>query len=158
MKNFKGMVNKFLDSAFRNQLQNQATKLGIKGRQAIDILALTSNTIKEILQAEVKNGNYAGVVKFLKSPPVQMGTNLLADKIMQRLVSRLILRFGLPGGVAVNVATLLLPFLLKRLSKKALNSGNVQDLLHSVGITKSAEKLNVLKNIVKNKFSSGQAA
>jgi hypothetical protein len=139
-------------------LYDQAEKFGLKGKQAIDIISLSSNTIKEILQAELKNGNYNGVVAFLKSTPVQVGTNLLIDKIVQRLVGRLIIRFGLPGGIALNLATLLVPFLIKRLSKKALTTGQVQDLFNVVGVTTSLDKFNVLKTQIRNKFTSGQAA
>ncbi len=152
------MIDKYLNNGFRERIQNQAEKFGIKGKQAFDIISLTSNTIKEILQAELKAGNFNGVVTFLKSTPVQVGTNLLVDKIMQRLVSRLILRFGFPNIVALNVATLLVPFLVKRIGKKALKTGKVQDLLNAVGITNQIEKLNILKNQVKDKFTPGQAA
>ncbi|GEO06652.1 hypothetical protein AAE02nite_43160 [Adhaeribacter aerolatus] len=158
MGNFTQMLNKYFNNGFRERIQDQAEKFGVKGKQAFDIISLASGTVKEILQAELKNGNYNGVVTFLKSAPVQAGTNLVADKIIQRLVGRLILRFGLPGGVALNVATLLVPFIIKRLSKKALKSGKVQDLLNSVGVTSQLEKLNILKNQVKDKFSPGQAA
>ncbi|KAA5547918.1 hypothetical protein [Adhaeribacter rhizoryzae] len=152
------MVNKYLSNGFRERIQSQAEQFGLKGKQAFDIIALTSSTVKEILQAELKNGNYNGVVTFLKSKPGQIGTNLLVDKIMQRLVSRLILRFGLPGGAALNIATLLLPFILKRIGKKALTTGKVQDLLNSLGVTSQLEKLNILKNQVKDKFTPGKAA
>ena len=152
------MFTNYFNNGFRERIQDQAEKFGIKGKQAFDIIALTSSTVKEILQAELKNGNYNGVVTFLKSTPVKTGTNLLVDKIIQRLVGRLILRFGLPGGVALNVATLLVPFILKRLSNKALKSGQVQDLLNSVGVTSQIEKLNILKSQVKDKFTPGKAA
>ncbi len=158
MGNFIQMINKYINNGFRERIQSQAERFGLKGKQAFDIIALTSNTVKEILQAELKNGNYNGVVTFLKSTPGQIGTNLLVDKIMQRLVSRLILRFGLPGGVALNIATLLLPFILKRIGKKALTTGKVQDLLNSLGVTSQLEKLNILKNQVKDKFTPGKAA
>ena len=152
------MINNFFNNGFRNHLYDQAQQFGIKGKQAIDIISLTTSTIKEILQAELKNGNYNGVVTFLKSETIQVGSNLVVDKVIQRLVGRLILRFGLPGGVALNLATLLVPFLIKRISKKALQSGKVYDFLNSVGVTNQIEKLNILKNQVKNKFTAGKAA
>lgn len=152
------MFNNYFNNGFRERIQDQAEKLGVKGKQALDIISLTTSTVKEILQAELKNGNYSGVVSFLKSTPVQFGTNLLADKIMQRLVGRLILRFGIPGGMALNIATLLVPFILKRISKKALKSGKVQDLLNSIGVTNQLEKFQILKNQVKDKFTSNKAA
>jgi hypothetical protein len=83
---------------------------------------------------------------------------LVVDKVIQRLVGRLILRFGLPGGVALNLATLLVPFLIKRIGKKALQSGKVQDFFNSVGVTNQLEKWNILKNQVKDKFTTGKAA
>jgi hypothetical protein len=158
MENFTHMFNNYFNNGFRERIQDQAEKLGVKGKQALDIISLTTSTVKEILQAELKNGNYSGVVSFLKSTPVQFGTNLLADKIMQRLVGRLILRFGIPGGMALNIATLLVPFILKRISKKALKSGKVQDLLNSIGVTNQLEKFQILKNQVKDKFTSNKAA
>lgn len=152
------MINKYFNNGLRDRLHEQAEKFGLKGKQAIDIISLTSSTIKEIIQAELKNGNYNGVVAFLKSSPAQTGTNLVVDKIIQRIVGRLILRFGLPGGIALNLATLLVPFLLKRLSKKALKSGQVQDLFNSVGLTTPVEKFNILKNQIKEKFTLAKAA
>ena len=152
------MINKYSNNGLRDRLQENAEKFGLKGKQAIDIISLTTSTIKEILQTELKNGNYNGVVAFLKSKPVQFGTDLLVDKIIQRLVGRLILRFGLPGGIALNLATMLVPFLLKRISKKALQSGKVQDLFSSVGVTTSIDKFNILKNQVVDKFTSKKVA
>jgi hypothetical protein len=158
MGKFTFMINKYFNNGFRDRIYDHAEKFGIKGKQAIDIISLTTSTLKEILQAELKNGNYNGVVAFLKSTPVQAGTNLVVDKIIQRLVGRLILRFGLPGGVALNLATLLVPFLIKRIGKKALKSGKVQDLFNSVGVTNQLEKVSILKNQVKDKFTPGKAA
>lgn len=155
---FTKMINNYLNNGFRERIQSQAEQFGLKGKQAFDIISLTKSTVKEILRAELKNGNYDGVVAFLRSTPVQVGTNLVVEKIVQRLVSRLILRFGLPGGAALNVATLLVPFIIKRISKKAFKSGKVQDFLSSVGVKDRTEKLDILKNQVKDKFNSGQAA
>jgi hypothetical protein len=158
VERLKLMVPKYFNNQFREHIYEQAGKLGLKGKQAIDILTVTTTTIKEVLQAELKNGNYNGVVTFLKSTPIKAGANLVVDTIIQRLAGRLILRFGLPGSVAVNLALLLVPFFLKRISKKALKTGKVQDLFNTVGVTEKNEKFNILKNQIKEKFKPNQAA
>ncbi|PIQ22299.1 MAG: hypothetical protein COW65_03995 [Cytophagales bacterium CG18_big_fil_WC_8_21_14_2_50_42_9] len=147
-----------LNGPIRNKLVLQAEKIGLKGQEAIDVITTTKNTIKEVLQAELKSDKYNEVLTFLKHASVNAGKDLIFDKIIQRVVSRLILRFGFPQTLAVSLATLLVPFLLKRLGNKALKSGKVQDLFLSLGVRNRVEKLSILKNQIINKFNYKQAA
>ena len=142
----------------REFLQQQAVKIGLKSRQTIDVISLIKSTVTEVLQAELKNGNYNEVISFLKNSSLKVGRELLVDKITQRVVSRLIIRFGLPHSVAMNVAMLVVPFILKRLAAKALKSGKVQDLLQSLGINDQLDKFQILKNQLKDKFNFRKAA
>ena len=142
----------------REFLQQQAVKIGLKSRQTIDVISLIKSTVTEVLQAELKNGNYNEVISFLKNSSLKVGRELLVDKITQRVVSGLIIRFGLPHSVAMNVAMLVVPFILKRLAAKALKSGKVQDLLQSLGINDQLDKFQILKNQLKDKFNFRKAA
>ncbi|WP_026464185.1 hypothetical protein [Adhaeribacter aquaticus] len=152
------MINKFFNSDVRDRLQIQAKRIGLKSHQAIDVITVAKNTVKEVLQAELKNGNYDQVVDFLKSSAFKVGKDLVLDKIIQRVVARFIIRFGLPNTVALNLAVLLVPFILKRVSKKALSSGRVQDFLNAIGVTDKVEKMNILKLQLKDKFTFDKKA
>jgi len=157
IQKFTSMIHHF-NGPVRNKLVQQAEKIGLKGQEAIDVISTTKNTIKEVLQTELKSGKYDEVLTFLKNSSVKAGKNIIFDKIVQRVVSRLILRFGFPQTLAVSLATLLVPFILKRLGNKALKSGKVQDLFLSLGVRDRVEKLSILKNQIKDKFTPKQAA
>jgi hypothetical protein len=147
------MIQQHFNGKVRDQIQQRAEAFGLKGLQAIDVITTTKNTIKEVLQAELKNGHYNEVLTLLKNTALKTGKQIFFDKIIQRVVGRLIVRFGLPQTVALTLATLLVPFILRRLGKKALKSGKVQDLLNSLGVTDRLEKFNILKHQVQDKFS-----
>lgn len=152
------MIQKIFNGAVRQQIQQRAGHYGLKGQEAIDVITTIKNTVKEVLHAELKNGNYNVVLDFLKTAAVKTGKQVFYDKIIQRVVGRLILRFGLPQTVAFTLATLLVPFILKRLGKKALKSGQVNDLLHSLGVTDRLEKFTILRQQMKNRFSQDKKA
>jgi len=157
IQRFTSMIHYF-NGPVRNKLVQQAEKIGLKGQEAIDVINTTKNSIKEVLQAELKSGKYNEVVFFLKNASINTGKNIIFDKIIQRVVSRLILRFGFPQALALSLATLLVPFILKRLGNKALKSGKVQDLFLSLGVRDRLDKLSILRNQIINKFSTKQAA
>ena len=150
---FTYMIN-FFNGSIRHKLVEQAEKIGLKGQEAVDVIATTKNTIQEVLQAELKSGKYNEVLSFLKDTSVNVSKDFIFNKIVQRVVSRLILRFGFPHTLAVSLATMLVPFILKRLGKRALKSGKVQDVFVSLGVHDKVEKLSILKDQLKNKFSS----
>ncbi|MGV3642336.1 MAG: hypothetical protein ACO1NZ_17565 [Adhaeribacter sp.] len=147
------MILKYFNGNVRQQIQRRAQQFGLKGQEAIDVLLTTKNTVKEVLYGELKNGHYSEVLTLLKSAAVEKGSRLFFDKIIQRVVGRLILRFGLPQTVAFTLATLLVPFILKKLGRKALKSGKVQDLFRVIGVTDRLEKFRILKHQVADKFS-----
>ena len=157
IQKFTSMIHYF-NGPVRNKLVQQAEKIGLKGQEAIDVINTTKNSIKEVLQAELKSGKYNEVISFLQNASINTGKNIIFDKIIQRVVSRLILRFGFPQSLALSLATLLVPYILTRLSNKALKSGKVQDLFLSLGVRDSLEKLSILKNQLIDKFSTKQTA
>lgn len=114
---------------WRGKILQQAETFGMKSQQVLDVISLTRNAIKEELQAEIKNGRYKLVAQFLLNQSVRHGKNLLFDKIIQKVASRLILRLGLPGGLAVSIASLIVPILIKGVSKKVLKNTTVQEWL-----------------------------
>jgi len=146
------MIN-FFNGTIRYQLVEQAEKIGLKGQEAIDVISTTKNAIQEVLQAELKSGKYNEVLTFLKDTSINVSKDFIFNKIVQRVVSRLILRFGFPHTLAVSLATLLVPFILKRLGKRALKSGKIQDVFLSLGVHDKVEKFSILKDQLKNKFS-----
>jgi len=157
IQKFTSMIHYF-NGPVRNKLVQQAEKIGLKGQEAIDVINTTKNSIKEVLQAELKSGKYNEVISFLQNASINTGKNIIFDKIIQRVVSRLILRFGFPQSLALSLATLLVPYILTRLSNKALKSGKVQDLFLSLGVRDSLEKLSILKNQLIDKFSTKHTA
>ncbi|WP_147275637.1 hypothetical protein [Adhaeribacter pallidiroseus] len=114
---------------WRGKIFQQAEALGMKSQQVLDVISLTRSAIKEELQAELENGRYKLVVQFILNQSVRHGKNLFFDKVIQKVASRLILRLGLPGGLAVSIATLLVPMLIKGVSKKVLKNNTVQEWL-----------------------------
>ena len=158
------MIQKFFNGAVRQQIQDRAGQFGLKGQEAIDVITTTKNTVKEVLHAELQSGRYNEVLTLLKNSALQSGKKVFFDKqvffdkIIQRVVGRLMVRFGLPQTVAFTLATLLVPFILKRLGKRALKSGKVQDLLHSLGVMDQLEKFKILKHQVKGKFAPEKKA
>ena len=158
------MIQKIFNGAVRQQIQDRAGQFGLKGQEAIDVITTTKNTVKEVLHAELQSGRYNEVLTLLKNSALQSGKKVFFDKqvffdkIIQRVVGRLMVRFGLPQTVAFTLATLLVPFILKRLGKKALKSGKVQDLLHSLGVMDQLEKFKILKHQVKGKFATEKKA
>lgn len=137
-------------NGLRKTLSNQAEAFGLKGSQALDIIALTKNAIKEELQAEINRGHSKTVKDFLQNNAIRYGKDLLFDKIIQRVASRLILRLGLPGGLAVTIASYLVPMLLKSISKKILKHNKVQGFLAGITIPASIEFIQEAKNKVTN--------
>ncbi len=141
------MITNNLNSEWRGRIFRQAEAFGIKGRQVLDVIALTRSAIKEELLAELKNGRYKPVLQFLLDQSMRHGKNILFDKIIQKVAGRLILRLGLPGGLAVSIATLIVPILLKGLTKKALKNANVQNLVSRLEAREQLPDLSTLKNI-----------
>jgi hypothetical protein len=152
------MILKYFNGNVRHQVQQRAEQYGLKGQEAIDVITTTKNAIKEVLQAELKEGHYNEVLTFLRNAALKSGKQIFFDKIIQRVVGRLIIRFGLPQTVALTLATLLVPFMLKRMGNKALKSGKVQDLLNNLGVTGQLEKFNILKHQVTDKFKIKKTA
>jgi hypothetical protein len=143
---------RYFNGNVRSQIQQRAEQFGLKGQEAIDVLITTKNTVKEVLHAELKSGHYNQVLTLLKNSALKSGKQIFFDKIIQRVVGRLMVRFGLPQTVALTLAMLLVPFILKRLGRKALKSGQVRDLLHSLGVTDKLEKFKILQHQVRDKF------
>jgi hypothetical protein len=148
---------RYFNGTVRHQIQQRAQQFGLKGQEAIDVIFTTKKAVKEILQTELRNGHYNEVLSLLKNAALKSGKQFFYDKIIQRVVGRLILRFGLPQTVALTLATLLVPFILNRLGKKALKSGKVQDLLNSLGVRDKLEKLDILSHQVRDKFTKTAA-
>ncbi|QNF35226.1 hypothetical protein HUW51_21820 [Adhaeribacter swui] len=142
---------------WRGKIFQQAEAFGMKSQQVLDILTLTKSAIKEELQAEIKNGQYKVVLQFLVDQSVRHGKNLLFDKIIQKVAARLILRLGIPGGLAVNIATLLVPVLLKGVSKKVLKNTDIQTWLTQINHSKIVPQINALKNFFKKDNNAAAA-
>lgn len=135
----------------------QAEAFGVKGQQVLDVITLTRSAIKEELQAEIVSGRYNSVGQFLLNQSVQHGKNLLFDKIIQKVAIRLILRLGFPGGLAVSIATLIVPILIKGVTKKILKNTSVSEWLLQFTNRHQITDLLKFKNYLK-KDSGAEAA
>ena len=146
------MINNYLNTGLRDKISKQAEAFGLKGSQALDVISLTKNAIKEELQAEIHRGQYKSVAEFLQKNALRYGKDILYDKIIQRVASRLIIRLGLPGGLAVTVASYLVPVLLKSIGKKVITKNNLQNFLTSFKLPPNLPGVQKVKNIVSEKF------
>jgi hypothetical protein len=149
---------RYFNGNVRHQIRQRAEQFGLKGQEAIDVLLTTKNTVKEVLHAELKSGHYTQVLTLLKNSALKSGKQIFFDKIIQRVVGRLMVRFGLPQTVALTLAMLLVPFILKRLGRKALKSGKVRDLFISLGVTDKLEKFRILQHQLHGKFTDEKMA
>lgn len=142
---------------WRGKIIQQVEAFGVKNQQVLDVISLAKTAIKEEIQTEIKNGRYKEVAQFLLHQSVRHGKNLLFDKIIQKVASRLILRLGLPGGLAVSIATLIVPILLKGVTKKVLKNTSVQEWITQVSNSHYLPNLATFKNYFK-KDSGAEAA
>ncbi|PSR53143.1 hypothetical protein AHMF7605_06165 [Adhaeribacter arboris] len=147
-----------IHSDWRGKVFRQAAAFGIKGQQILDVISLTRNVIKEELHTEVKKGQNKPVLQFLLNQSIQHGKNILFDKIIQRVAGRLILRLGIPGGLAVSIATLIVPILLKGLTKKAMKNVNVQNLIARLDARDQLPDLSALKTMFRRQDPDSAAA
>lgn len=146
------MINTIINKGIRDKISKQAEAFGLKSSQALDVISLTKNAIKEELQAEINRGEHKSIVAFLQNNAVRYGKSILFDKIIQRVASRLILRLGLPGGLAVTIASYLVPLLLKSISKKVMSTNNAQKIVASLKLPLNLPGIQDVKKMVTNKF------
>lgn len=122
---------------FRNGTQQLTLLLraaGLKGRQIKEAVQVTTESVVQDLKIELNKGNYQEVISFLKTNSTVLGKTLILERLTSKLVSRLMLRLGLPGMLAAGVVTILLPFVLARLRKKAMEKKDAEEFLDTFEI------------------------
>jgi hypothetical protein len=121
-------------SFFENSTQKLTLLLraaGLKGRQVVEAIRVTTEGLIEDLKAEINKGNYKEVITFLGTNAIVWGRSALLDRLTKKVASRLMLRLGLPGAIAAGAVTLLLPFVLMKLRKKALEKKDAGEFLET---------------------------
>jgi hypothetical protein len=94
--------------------------VGLKGRQVVEAIKVTTEGLIEDLKAEIKKGNHKEVLAFLGTNAILWGKSALLDNLTRKMAARLMLRLGLPGIIAAGVVAILVPFVLLKLRKKAV--------------------------------------
>ncbi|MBC3541681.1 hypothetical protein ACFSC6_01870 [Rufibacter sediminis] len=101
-------------------------KAGLKFSQIPEAIQITRETVEVWLQKELANGNAQQVLLVLKGQVQEKGPKLLLDKLQDMVLIRLMLHLGIRGALATNIATLVLPFVLKKVFDQARRNPKVQ--------------------------------
>ncbi|WP_210464765.1 MULTISPECIES: hypothetical protein [Rufibacter] len=109
--------------AFAAQLLHKA---GLKATQIPQAIQVTRETVEQWLQKEMESGNAQQVLEVLKGHVQEKGPKLLFDKLKDMLLVRLMLHLGIKSAMATNIATLILPFVLKRIFDLARQNPKMQ--------------------------------
>lgn len=112
---------------------------GLKGRQVAEAIRETTEGLVEEIRAEIGKGNYKEVITFLAPNAIIWGKTVLLEKLTSRVASRLMLRLGLPGIIAAGVVAVLMPFVLMKLRKKAMEKKDAEEFLDTFEIVGDEE-------------------
>ncbi|ALJ00486.1 hypothetical protein [Rufibacter tibetensis] len=101
-------------------------KAGLTVSQIPQAVQVTRETVEHWLQKELESGNAQQVLLVLKGHVQEKGPKLLLGKLQDMLLVRLVLHLGIRGALATNIATLILPFVLKRVYDLARQNPKMQ--------------------------------
>ena len=101
-------------------------KAGLTFSQIPQAVQVTRETVEQWVQKEMENGNAQQVLLVLKGHVQEKGPKLLMAKLQDMLLVRLMLHLGIRGALATNIATLILPFVLKRVYDLARQNPKMQ--------------------------------
>ncbi|WP_207430757.1 hypothetical protein [Sabulibacter ruber] len=101
-------------------------KAGLSVSQIPEAVQIARETVEHWLNKELESGNAQQAVLVLKGHIQEKAPQLLFDKLKDMLLLKLILRLGIKGTLATNIATLILPFVLKRVYDLARQNPKMQ--------------------------------
>ncbi len=101
-------------------------RAGLTVHQIPEAVQVARETVEGWLQRELDRGNAQQVLQVLKGQITDKAPQLLFDKLKDMLLLKLMLRLGIKGALATNIATLLLPFVLKRVYDLARQNPKMQ--------------------------------
>jgi hypothetical protein len=130
---------------------------GLKGRQVIDAIKVTTEGLMEDLKAEIKKGNHREVIAFLGTNALLWGKSALLDNLTRKVAARLMLRLGLPGIIAAGVVMVLVPFVLLKLRKKAVENKDAGAFLETFDLKGNAELQSQVQQVLEENTSSAIA-
>jgi hypothetical protein len=135
--------------AFLSPLLNSAQNLGLRAWQTGPLFRKAFNTavesVQEVLRAEVQKGNAKAVADFLTDKAAPAVKALLLERMSVRLLARL----GLRGALASNVVGWILPFVVERLIRVALQTEIATRLQQHPTVTNVRHTLDELKHRVR---------
>ncbi|MGV3540044.1 MAG: terminase gpP N-terminus-related DNA-binding protein [Rufibacter sp.] len=110
--------------AYAARLLHQA---GLTVKQIPQAIEVTKTTVETWLQREMEKGNVAQAVQVLKGHLQEEGPKMAFDKLKELVLVKLIIHLGLKNNVATQIASFLLPFVLKRVAELAKKNPNLQN-------------------------------
>ncbi|ALJ00488.1 hypothetical protein [Rufibacter tibetensis] len=104
---------------FLSQSQRQAAallrKAGMDQVHIPNTIQLTRETAEIWLHQEMEQGNLPLVFQMVKSDCLEKDSQLLFDELKDLVVAKYIVRMGMEYEIASKTATIILPFILKRM-------------------------------------------
>lgn len=99
------------------------------------------DSVQDVLRAEVRKGNVAAVVAFLRGTALPAARSLL----LKRLTTRLLLTLGMRGALASSVVGWVLPFVLEKLMQAGRQTGLFDKILAHEDIAGALVRLEELR-------------
>ena len=99
------------------------------------------DAVQEVLRAEVRKGNVAAVVAFLRGTALPAARQLL----LKRLTTRLLLQLGMRGALASSVVGWVLPLVLEKLVQAGHKTGLFDRLLAQESVAGALARLDELR-------------
>ncbi|MFC6999639.1 hypothetical protein [Rufibacter roseus] len=140
-------------------------KAGLTVSQIPDAVQVTRTTVETWFSREMAKGNAQQAFQVLKGHVQEKGSQMLFEQLKELLLVKLIIHLGIKGKLATNVASLILPFVLKRVYEQFQKNGKLQtwwqdqnwkERLPTTGEIKNS-LMGVKKNLSTSSTSTDQA-
>ena len=122
-----------------------ATATGLRAWQTGHLFKKTVlralDAVQDVLRAEVRKGNVATVVAFLRGTALPAARELL----LKRMSTRLLLHLGMRGALATSVVGWVLPFVLEKLVQAGHKTGLFDRLLANENVADTLTRLEELR-------------
>ncbi len=131
----------FVPALLRRAAQTTGLRAWQTGRLFQKTVLRALDAVQDVLRAEVRKGNVAAVVAFLR------GTALPAARevLLKRMTTRLLLHLGLRGALASSVVGWVLPFVLEKLVQAGHRTGLFDRLLAHESVADALARLEELR-------------
>ncbi|MEQ9441875.1 MAG: hypothetical protein RIG62_22735 [Cyclobacteriaceae bacterium] len=99
-----------------------------------DAVGVTKDTVVDGIKGELMKGNFSGVMDLFNGKAPTTTSNPIVRSITDSLVTNLASKLGISSGIAKQVANIVIPFIMNKLSSDETGKANDQkDLLEQLG-------------------------